>query len=310
MTASVRLPVVLLWHMHQPHYRDALTGQYVLPWTYLHAIKDYTDMAAHLEARPGARAVVNFTPVLLEQLEDITRRLAAHLEHEQRAVADAVGGAADDESVVHAAGVATAGERQAGVDARTVDGAGQRAPPRLVVIAGGHSEDAGSVALLGERAQHFIRRAIGRHRHLAAVMVARQVPDTGIVVGRRDRDGEFGLRHDRRAHELAPKPHQNADRQIAGVASAEAAQDLGLAQRHLDAGVFFLLGGADFGDQVGAAHQQVVQLVVDLVDLPTQGFERARWLGHGGLRCNAGVFDNSKAGAKAKKTLTYRVRVT
>ncbi|MGH8286759.1 MAG: hypothetical protein ACRETT_13485, partial [Steroidobacteraceae bacterium] len=46
---GARLPVVLLWHMHQPHYRDALNGSYVLPWTYLHAIKDYTDMAAHVE---------------------------------------------------------------------------------------------------------------------------------------------------------------------------------------------------------------------------------------------------------------------
>ena len=51
--SAARLPVVLLWHMHQPQYRDALTGQYVLPWTYLHAIKDYTDMAAHLEAQSG-----------------------------------------------------------------------------------------------------------------------------------------------------------------------------------------------------------------------------------------------------------------
>lgn len=79
MAASPRLPVVLLWHMHQPQYRDALTGQYVLPWTYLHAIKDYTDMAAHLEAIPGARAVVNFTPVLLEQLEELGHRVADHL---------------------------------------------------------------------------------------------------------------------------------------------------------------------------------------------------------------------------------------
>jgi len=71
MTAPRRLPVVLLWHMHQPHYRDALTGQYVFPWTYLHAIKDYSDMAAHLEANPKARAVVNFTPVLLEQLAEL-----------------------------------------------------------------------------------------------------------------------------------------------------------------------------------------------------------------------------------------------
>jgi alpha-amylase/alpha-mannosidase (GH57 family) len=74
-----RLPVILLWHMHQPQYRDALTGQYALPWTYLHAIKDYTDMAAHLESNPAARAVVNFTPLLIEQLEEIARRIAEHL---------------------------------------------------------------------------------------------------------------------------------------------------------------------------------------------------------------------------------------
>ena len=74
-----RLPVVLLWHMHQPQYRDALTGQYVLPWTYLHAIKDYTDMAAHLEGNPAARAVVNFSPVLIEQVEEIARRVLEHL---------------------------------------------------------------------------------------------------------------------------------------------------------------------------------------------------------------------------------------
>jgi alpha-amylase/alpha-mannosidase (GH57 family) len=79
MSTAARLPVVLLWHMHQPQYRDALTGQYALPWTYLHATKDYTDMAAHLEMNSAARAVVNFTPLLIEQLEDIARRIAEHL---------------------------------------------------------------------------------------------------------------------------------------------------------------------------------------------------------------------------------------
>jgi alpha-amylase/alpha-mannosidase (GH57 family) len=79
MDSPARLPVVLLWHMHQPQYRDALTGQYVLPWTYLHAIKDYTDMAAHLEENPAARAVVNFTPVLLDQLDELSHRLQQHL---------------------------------------------------------------------------------------------------------------------------------------------------------------------------------------------------------------------------------------
>src|SRR5215472_6963694 len=80
MTTAPRLPVILLWHMHQPQYKDALTGQYALPWTYLHAIKDYTDMAAHLEGNRDARCVVNFTPLLIEQLEELAASIAAHLE--------------------------------------------------------------------------------------------------------------------------------------------------------------------------------------------------------------------------------------
>lgn len=77
---DTRLPVVLFWHMHQPPYRDALSGRYVLPWTWLHAIKDYTDMAAHLETVPGAKAVVNFTPVLVEQIEDLAGAVRANLQ--------------------------------------------------------------------------------------------------------------------------------------------------------------------------------------------------------------------------------------
>ena len=33
-------------------------------------------MAAHLEAHPGVRVVLNFTPVLLDQLEDYTDQFA------------------------------------------------------------------------------------------------------------------------------------------------------------------------------------------------------------------------------------------
>ncbi|HHO68727.1 MAG TPA: glycoside hydrolase [Gammaproteobacteria bacterium] len=71
--------VVLCWHMHQPQYCDLISGEYKLPWTYLHAIKDYVDMAAHLEAVPGARAVVNFAPVLLEQIDDYAAQVSGHL---------------------------------------------------------------------------------------------------------------------------------------------------------------------------------------------------------------------------------------
>ncbi|TAN47014.1 MAG: glycoside hydrolase [Methylococcaceae bacterium] len=61
--------------MHQPEYRDLRDGRYLLPWTYLHATKDYIDMAAHLEAVPQARAVVNFAPILLEQIDDYARQI-------------------------------------------------------------------------------------------------------------------------------------------------------------------------------------------------------------------------------------------
>ena len=64
------LDLVLLWHMHQPDYRDCGSGEFRRPWVYLHALKDYTDMAGHLERHPKVRAVVNFVPVLLEQIED------------------------------------------------------------------------------------------------------------------------------------------------------------------------------------------------------------------------------------------------
>ncbi len=74
-----RLNVVLCWHMHQPYYRDGLTGEYRLPWVYLHGIKDYSDMAAHLERHQDMRVVVNFAPVLLEQLDDYARQVAALL---------------------------------------------------------------------------------------------------------------------------------------------------------------------------------------------------------------------------------------
>ncbi len=75
MAEAQRMEVVLCWHMHQPEYRDLRSGQYQFPWTYLHAVKDYVDMAAHLEAHPGARAVVNFAPVLLEQIADYAAQL-------------------------------------------------------------------------------------------------------------------------------------------------------------------------------------------------------------------------------------------
>lgn len=75
------LNVVIYWHMHQPEYRDLRNGEYHLPWTYLHTIKDYVDMVAHLEKNEKARAVVNFAPVLLEQIDDYSQQFEDYLHH-------------------------------------------------------------------------------------------------------------------------------------------------------------------------------------------------------------------------------------
>jgi alpha-amylase/alpha-mannosidase (GH57 family) len=66
-----KVRLAFLWHMHQPPYRDAETGEHLLPWVRLHATRAYHDMAVALERHPGVRCTVNFTPVLLEQLADV-----------------------------------------------------------------------------------------------------------------------------------------------------------------------------------------------------------------------------------------------
>ena len=55
--------------MHQPYYLDPVTGESVLPWVRLHALKDYWGMVALAQACPGMRLTVNLVPSLVEQVE-------------------------------------------------------------------------------------------------------------------------------------------------------------------------------------------------------------------------------------------------
>ena len=73
MGQGAPVELVLLWHFHQPDYRSPREGGSELPWVRLHASKDYLAMARHLERHPGVRAVCNFTPILIDQLEDAAR---------------------------------------------------------------------------------------------------------------------------------------------------------------------------------------------------------------------------------------------
>lgn len=64
-----KINLAFLWHMHQPPYEDPRAGIFLLPWTWLHAIKDYHDMGDLVRRHPGIHVNVNFTPCLLQQLE-------------------------------------------------------------------------------------------------------------------------------------------------------------------------------------------------------------------------------------------------
>jgi alpha-amylase/alpha-mannosidase (GH57 family) len=70
MNRFKRLSVAFLWHMHQPCYKDTVTGKYLLPWVRFHAVKDYFPMAALLQGFDNVKAVFNLVPSLLEQIND------------------------------------------------------------------------------------------------------------------------------------------------------------------------------------------------------------------------------------------------
>ena len=56
--------------MHQPFYKNLLSGETVMPWVRLHAVKDYLDMATILQDFPDIHQTFNLVPSLIEQIED------------------------------------------------------------------------------------------------------------------------------------------------------------------------------------------------------------------------------------------------
>src|SRR5579859_7140865 len=62
--------LLFLWHMHQPYYKDLVTGEYRLPWVRLHALKDYYGMVKLLDEFPGMHQTFNLVPSLITQLQE------------------------------------------------------------------------------------------------------------------------------------------------------------------------------------------------------------------------------------------------
>jgi len=64
------LRVVLLWHMHQPFYKDLASGEFRLPWVRMHALKDYYGMVKLLDEFPQVHQNFNLVPSLLAQIQE------------------------------------------------------------------------------------------------------------------------------------------------------------------------------------------------------------------------------------------------
>jgi alpha-amylase/alpha-mannosidase (GH57 family) len=65
-----KIYLCFLWHMHQPFYKDLASGEYKLPWTRLHALKDYRGMVRILEEFPLVHQTFNIVPSMMAQVEE------------------------------------------------------------------------------------------------------------------------------------------------------------------------------------------------------------------------------------------------
>jgi alpha-amylase/alpha-mannosidase (GH57 family) len=71
------LSIAFVWHMHQPYYKDDLSGSTILPWVRMHGIKDYYDMPALLNDFPSIHQTFNLVPSLIKQIQDYVENNAS-----------------------------------------------------------------------------------------------------------------------------------------------------------------------------------------------------------------------------------------
>ncbi len=66
---SKKLKIAFLWHMHQPYYKNDKVKQTLMPWVFLHSIKDYYDIPWYSLKFNNIKATYNLVPSLIYQLK-------------------------------------------------------------------------------------------------------------------------------------------------------------------------------------------------------------------------------------------------
>lgn len=73
MSANKTIKLAILWHMHQPDYRDPHSQIAAAPWVRLRACKDYLDMLLLATELENIKVTFNLVPSLIEQLNFYAR---------------------------------------------------------------------------------------------------------------------------------------------------------------------------------------------------------------------------------------------
>ena len=63
------LNLAIIFHQHQPYYKNKLTNTYEMPWVRVHAMTEYVDSPGIL-AQTGTKVTYNLVPSFIEQLVD------------------------------------------------------------------------------------------------------------------------------------------------------------------------------------------------------------------------------------------------
>ena len=99
-----------LWHMHQPFYKDLVSGEYKLPWTRLHALKDYYGMVRILEEFPQIKQTFNLVPSMMAQVAEASAHVQMTTQQQRSAT----------QQVVEAMEQITIGSRQIATTAQVI----------------------------------------------------------------------------------------------------------------------------------------------------------------------------------------------
>ena len=81
------LNLAIIFHQHQPYYKNKLTGMYEMPWVRVHAMTEYVDSPGILSRYPETKITYNLVPSFVEQLVDYhtNEALDVHTEFAGRA---------------------------------------------------------------------------------------------------------------------------------------------------------------------------------------------------------------------------------